>query len=379
MPIARAKGEQEKPEKASKGGKPGRRPVEVSFPRDPLKKAHRLAESIEKNSAGKPYNRLDLAQSIEFSPSSYSYRSLLRSSSRYGLTEGGEKADKIALTPLGTSIIAPTEEGETSKGLREALLRPPLFKKIFEFYDKKRIPTEELFKNSLKREFGVPPEDIEACYAVLTQNMRDYGLIQRIKDNDYLQLDKLSPAKSTVGQGPEEGPEEGAEAEEEKAGETEVPEKKEEKTPPLKPKEIFVAHGKNKRPLEQLRAILTQFKVPFKIAIDEPHKGRAISSKVAELMHDCGSGIFIFTADEETTDAQRNKILRPSDNVVFELGAGTVIYGDKIVILREEGVSFGSDFTDYGHITFEKDRLDAKALDLIKELIGLGFLQVTPT
>jgi hypothetical protein len=36
-------------------------------------------------------------------------------------------------------------------------------------------------------------------------------------------------------------------------------------------------------------------------------------------------------------------------------------------------------FTDYGHITLEKDKLDAKAFALMKELIGLGFLQVTPT
>jgi predicted nucleotide-binding protein len=70
---------------------------------------------------------------------------------------------------------------------------------------------------------------------------------------------------------------------------------------------------------------------------------------------------------------------RPSDNVVFELGAGTVLYGKKIVIFREDGVSFGSDFTEYGHITFEKDKLDAKGLDLMKELIGLGFLAISPT
>jgi hypothetical protein len=56
-----------------------------------------------------------------------------------------------------------------------------------------------------------------------------------------------------------------------------------------------------------------------------------------------------------------------------------VLYEEKIVIFREEGVSFGGDFTDYGHITFEKDKLDAKTLDLMKELIGPGFLQLTPT
>jgi predicted nucleotide-binding protein len=73
------------------------------------------------------------------------------------------------------------------------------------------------------------------------------------------------------------------------------------------------------------------------------------------------------------------KVYLPSDNVVFELGAGIALYGDKIVILREQDVSFGSDFSAFGHITFEKDKLDDKAFDLMKELIGLGFLQITPT
>jgi predicted nucleotide-binding protein len=65
-----------------------------------------------------------------------------------------------------------------------------------------------------------------------------------------------------------------------------------------------------------------EFKVPFQVAIDEPHKGRPIGKKVEELMRNCTSGIFIFTADEETTDAKGQKVNRPSDNVVFELGAG---------------------------------------------------------
>ena len=48
------------------------------------------------------------------------------------------------------------------------------------------------------------------------------------------------------------------------------------------------------------------------------------------------------------------------------------------MIFREEGVSFGSDFTDFGYIDFEKDKLEAKAFELMKELIGLGFLTVIP-
>lgn len=146
-----------------------------------------------------------------------------------------------------------------------------------------------------------------------------------------------------------------------------------------KPKQIFVAHGKNKKSLEQLEKILKKFKVTYKVDDDEPHEGRPVSEKVADMMKDCTSGIFIFTADEKTIDKDENEIWRPSDNVVYELGAASVLYGKKIVILKEKDVSFASNFSDLGYIPFDKDNLEAKAADLMLELINLGFMQLTPT
>jgi predicted nucleotide-binding protein len=148
---------------------------------------------------------------------------------------------------------------------------------------------------------------------------------------------------------------------------------------PPKANQIFVIHGRNKVPLDQLKKILTEpFNIPFKVAIDEPQVGRPISQKVAETMQNCTSAIVIFTADEEYTDAKGNKVFRPSDNAVYELGAASILYGKKIVILKEEGVTLPSDFSDLGHITFEKDRLDAKTSDLMKEFLGFGLLKVIP-
>jgi Predicted nucleotide-binding protein containing TIR-like domain len=346
----------------------------VTFPRDSLKASLKLAESIERNNAGKPFDRLTLASSINISPNSSSYRQLITSSGRYGLTEGGYQADKIGLTPLGSQIVAPTTENQTKSGLRTGLLTPPLFKRVYEFYDRKSIPREDLFKNTLRKEFDVATDDVSTCYSVLMQNAKDYSLIQAIKGTDYLKLDNLAEPSGDalkIGVAVEEGEEETQALPSGGQPETEV-------TPPTL-KQVFVAHGKNKRPVEQLERILNRFKVPYKVAAEEPHRGRPVGKKVADLMKSCTSGIFIFTADEETSDAAGNKVYRPSDNVVFELGAASVLYGDKIVILKEEGVTFASDFSDIGYISFEKDHLDAKAADLMVELVSLGFLEVKPT
>jgi predicted nucleotide-binding protein len=138
-----------------------------------------------------------------------------------------------------------------------------------------------------------------------------------------------------------------------------------------KPVQVFVAHGKNLKPLEQLRKILNEWQVPFVVAVDEANAGRPISEKVADLMKSCSAGIFIFSADEEFTDGSGTKIFRPSQNVIYELGAAGLLYGRKIVVFKESAVTFPSDFSDLGWIQFERDALDAKAMDLLRELIAL--------
>jgi hypothetical protein len=47
------------------------------------------------------------------------------------------------------------------------------------------------------------------------------------------------------------------------------------------PKKVFIAHGKDRQPLDQLKKVLDRFKVRCAVAVDEPHKGRPISAEVA--------------------------------------------------------------------------------------------------
>lgn len=140
---------------------------------------------------------------------------------------------------------------------------------------------------------------------------------------------------------------------------------------------IFIAHGKNKKPLEQLKTILDQFKIPYKVAIDEPNLGRPISKKVRQTMESCNCAILLFTADEKLGDAEGNEIWRPSENVVFELGASGYLYEERIVIMKEDEVTFPSNYKDIGYISFEKDKLDAKTMDVLRELIGFGIVKVS--
>ena len=94
-------------------------------------------------------------------------------------------------------------------------------------------------------------------------------------------------------------------------------------------------------------------------------------------MEACNCAILIFTADEEFRDKDGNVIWRPSENVAYELGAAGYLYDNRMVIMKEEDVTFPSNFQDIGYISFEKDQLEAKAMDILKELIGFGIVKVS--
>ena len=108
---------------------------------------------------------------------------------------------------------------------------------------------------------------------------------------------------------------------------------------------IFVGHGKDRAPLEQLEKILGEYRLPFKVAVDEANRGRPISQKVADTMHECGAAILIFTADEEFRDKDGQMVYRPSENVVFELGAASVLYGSRIIIFRDSPVAVSGELS----------------------------------
>jgi len=58
------------------------------------------------------------------------------------------------------------------------------------------------------------------------------------------------------------------------------------------------------------------------------------------------------------------------------LGAGSMIWGKKIIILKEEGVDCASDYQDLGYITFQEGHLSSIGMQLFMELIAFDFIKI---
>ena len=350
----------------------GRKSGTIEYPLFTLEKTLKISQIIWNNHAGNPTTLLDLASEIGYSPTSSSFSNLIISSKRYGLTTGSFSNDKtktISITDLGKSIVAPTSNDNISQLKMKALLQTKIYEKILGNINGKVIPSRNIFENELVRVHHVPDKNKKECCNIILKNIEELQLSKDVNGKKYLDLhsgkSNISHSDNDLGENKNNKDEQEIDDYVDK-----FPSKENKQTP----KQIFVAHGKNREPLNQLKVFLEQFKIPYKIVTDESNQGRPISQKVSDLMHECSSAIFIFTKDEKTKNDNGDDVYRPSDNVVFELGAASVLYGSNIVIFKEKGVSFGSDFKDLGYISFEDNKLDAQTGNLMKELVDSGLL-----
>jgi predicted nucleotide-binding protein len=353
------------------------------YPQHTLEEALPVAQKIHDEMGGKPFKRLLLADALGIKPSSSNFRMLLSSSRQYGLTEGTEKASEITLTKSGEEAVQTTDSAKRLAARRAAAMTPEVFAKFFTDYADKKMPSPEMIGKVLASEYGVPSTHTEECATIITANGRFTDLIRDIGGSPHVLLDTVPVPRTDE----EDIEHESIVDEAEHVEDTEDIDDNvvslgrkdtSTNTPSADVKRpIFVSHGKKRAPLEKLQKILGSFDIPHKVVVEEANLGRPISAKVKETMDQCGSAILIFTRDELFYDKDGNEIWRPSQNVVHELGAASYAYEDRVVIFKEKGITFPTNFQNVGYIEFEEDSIEAKTTDLLKELIGFGLVRIT--
>ena len=317
-----------------------------AFPKNTLKDALRLAESIQNNNAGQPYSRLDLANSLDYKPDSSLFRTLITSSGRFGLTSGGYQADKISLTELGTQIVAPRNEEEKAEGIKRALFNVKTYKDFFAKFDGHKVPKKEYFKATLNRDYDIPNEDTDECYDMIIKNAKELDVVKTIKDGEYFQLDLLGP------KGPEVKLPEGDEEEEH-----EDQEKPPVIIPPMTPlpPRVFISHSKNQKILSQIERILKFGQFDYEIAVKTETTAIPIPDKVFGAMRNCNCAIINISADEQ--EKRGDDTYGINQNVLIEIGAAFLLYNRKVILLTDNRVKLPSNLQGLYCCYYEGDDL----------------------
>ena len=355
---------------------------QADIPAISLEKALRIPRAIAENYASHPTRPLDVASALDVQPSSGPFRTECGASIGYGLTEGGPNATEIALTTLGKRIVTPTEVDDDKRALRDAALKPTVAEQFYKRYDGSPLPPKNIAQNVLAT-FSVPADRTSDVYDLLIENARYVGLLKSIKDKEYVDIGGPLSWVSTAPATPAtDSAQDDVDLYVEDEYEPDAGVQNTSPPPPADPapshkNAIFVGHGGNKKPMEQLVKILNEYGIPHKEAVDEANRARPIPQKVAETMRECGAAILVFTADKEYFDKDGNPIWRPSENVSHELGAASVLYGERIVVFKEKGIELPSNFSSVGYIEFEKDKLSDKGIELFRELVTMKILSIS--
>lgn len=336
-----------------------RRRATSLFPKNPLKDALRIPETIRDQNAGKPFSRILMAKALDYSPNSSSFRTLIISANRYGLIEGNYASETIGLSEIGKSIVCPRTDEEQKATIKTALYSIELFKEFFEKFNVNKIPRKDLLFNTLNRDYGIPVQDVEACYEILIKNAKDLNILTEVKGTEYVEVSKLSPAKVEVVKHQEKEEETDKKPEEFERKEDLEPKTSEAKLVSGWQPKVFIGHSKNKNILGQIRQILDFGQFEYVIAEEVQTTSIPIPEKVFGLMKECNCAIINVSADEKerlTTDT-----CKINENVLVEIGGAFLRYDKRVILLVDKKVALPSNLQGLYKCEYEGNELSFSA------------------
>jgi len=337
------------------------------FPQNSLQQAQKIASALVDNFAGKSGSPPDIALAIGISPTSSGWRTLTGSSIAYGLTEGGFNASTIKLTALGRKLVAPEEEGADLVARREAIMKPRIPKEFFERYRRAKFPSDVIAGNVVKS-LGVPQDRVDSALEIIKANGRYAGIIRETPTGPFVSLDSPGvPAPTATPALPDQDAEEvGIESEpiDSSAGPLSAT------TPPqpsstgapsafdAKSNRVFISHGKQKAIAAQIKELLAFGHFEPVISVERESTAIPVPEKVFEDMRACGAGVLHVGAEGRFVDREGNEHTKIDDNVLIEIGAAMALYGRKVILLVEKGVTLPSNLQGLYRCDYEGDRLD---------------------
>jgi len=346
------------------------RRVQISqsdVPSRTLRDALKVPQAIIDNYAGVPTAPHDIALALEMSPTSSGWRDLAAAAAGYGLSKGSWSAGKIVVTDLGRRATAPVDEGQEVRARAEAALIPKVFGAFFRRYDKSKFPPDNIAKNVLQQEFGIPHDRAEAALRIIRDNGQFVGFVRDTKTGPFVALDE--PNKSQTRTTPQELPLEESEIDdvsEDRHGGAQA--KQEVESPPVL--KVFISHGRNKGLVEQVKDILTLYDIPFEVAVEGETAAIPVPEKVMSAMRRCQAGIMIVSADEQSSDGDSSI----NTNVLIEIGAAFVLYDKGVVLLWDKKLRVPSNLQGLYRLEFEGTELSfaagtrlAKAVKSLRE------------
>jgi predicted nucleotide-binding protein len=329
---------------------------QADVPKHTMAEVIALAKALHENFNGESAPH-ELANAMSISPTSSAWQSVTGAAVAYGLTEGAYNAAHIKLTPLGWRVVAPEEEGDDARAVREATLRPRIFREFFLKYNRGKFPPDQIGMNVLVS-MGAPRDRAGAVYEMAKANGLLAGVITNTKTGLYVALDSsTAPAPKMV---EEESPEASNEEPKDKfSAETGTSNDRGKQS--VTNDKVFITHGKNRSIVEQLKEILKFGKFEPVVATEHETTSKPVPDKVLEDMRTCFASVIHVESEQELLTVDGDKIQRINENVLIEIGASMALYGRNFVLLVKKGIHLPSNLQGLYCCFYDGDKLDYEA------------------
>jgi predicted nucleotide-binding protein len=120
----------------------------------------------------------------------------------------------------------------------------------------------------------------------------------------------------------------------------------------------IISHGKQKAIIDQIKELLTFGSFEPVVAIERESTAIPVPEKVFEDMRSCGAGVIHVGAEGKYLDKEGTEHTKLNDNVLIEIGAAMALYGKKVILLVERGITLPSNLQGLYRCEFEGNRLD---------------------
>jgi len=343
------------------------------MPVEPLARALKVAKSLWDEFAGADAPPGELAVAVGVSPSSSGWRTLTGSAVGYGLTAGSYNSREIKLTDLGRTIVAPTEDGDDTRALIEAAMKPTIARQFYDRYNQRKLPSDEIGANLLAS-LGVPKDRAQVAIQVLKENARAAGMVLDSPSGAVLTTNSRSApatpradgAAGDIGQPPRNGM-----PETEERAPSAVQQVLSAVAATERPVKVFLSHGKQKAVLEQLKEIVSLKELVPIVSVERETTAKPVPDKVFDDMRSCFAGIIHVTAEEQLQDSDGNAVSRINENVLIEIGGAIALYRKNVILLTEKGLQLPSNLQGLYRCEYEGKELTADAMLKLLKTIAL--------
>ena len=138
---------------------------------------------------------------------------------------------------------------------------------------------------------------------------------------------------------------------------------------PYESNKVFITHGKNRKILSQVKELVAYGKLEPIVAMEHETAAKPVPKKVMDDMRKCKAAVIHVSSDDVLLDKDGNEVPQINANVLIEIGAAMALYGEKFVLLVEDGLNLPSNLQGLYECRYKGNELTMPAImKLLKAL-----------